>query len=339
VRVSFTLSPLKGRIFVDADPSDAQIRILHMRPRYQQGMVLPLGQYELEASHPDYYQLKKWVNLNANEDLIVEMKLKAKAVVIPQAQISMVREETAIDDQREKSFTNRFGMTFVFIPSGQFMMGSPESESGRVSDEQQHRVSLTQHYYMQTTEVTQGQWQAIMVNNPSNFKDCGDRCPVDRVSWNDVQEFVKKINTMDRGRNYRLPTEAEWEYAARAGTTTRFFWGNQADCSRANYGNGWSEECKAINPGKPKLVKSYSSNNWGLYDMHGNVWEWCQDWYGDYSTGNVINPAGPSTGSYRVYRGGSWRGSAGSCRSAFRHWDDPEFRGSTVGFRLCAPGR
>jgi formylglycine-generating enzyme required for sulfatase activity len=341
VRVSFTLSPLKGRIFVDADPSDAQIRILHMRPRYQQGMVLPPGQYELKASHPDYYQLKKWVKLNANEDLIVEMKLKAKTVVIPKAHISMVRKETAIDDQREKSFTNRFGMTFMFIPSGQFMMGSPESESERKRNEQQHRVNLTHHYYMQTTEVTQGQWQAIMGNNPSTFENCGDRCPVESVSWNDVQEFVKKINTMDSGRNYRLPTEAEWEYAARAGTTTRFFWGNRADCTRANYGNRWlSEECKSINPGKPKPVKSYTPNSWGLYDMHGNVWEWCQDWYGDYSTGNVINPTGPSTGSYRVFRGGSWNNNfATNCRSANRIWFEPEGRYASLGFRLCAPGR
>ena len=179
-----------------------------------------------------------------------------------------------------------------------------------------------------------------MGNNPSEFKDCGENCPVERVSWNDVQAFLKKLNRMDRGRAYRLPTEAEWEYAARAGTTTRFFWGDQADCSIANYGNSsWSKECKSINPGKTKTVKSYLPNSWGLFDMHGNVWEWCQDWKGRYPTRSVTNPTGPPTGSDRVIRGGSWSSIAGSCRSAIRIGYGPDFAYGYMGFRLCAPGR
>ena len=189
------------------------------------------------------------------------------------------------------------------IEAGTFIMGSPSDESGRDSDETQHQVTLTKGYFMQTTEVTQSQWKEIMGSNPFYFSSCGDNCPVERVSWNDIQKFIQKLNQKESGRHYRLPTEAEWEYAARAGTSTRFFWGNQADCSRANYGY-WSEECKSINPGKTKTVKSYSSNNWGLYDMHGNVWEWCSDWYGNYSSSALVDPIGPTTGSGRVVRGG-----------------------------------
>jgi formylglycine-generating enzyme required for sulfatase activity len=220
------------------------------------------------------------------------------------------------------------------------MMGSPKNEPERLDREVQHKVTLTQDYFMQTTEVTQGQWKAIMGNNPSGFKDCGNDCPVENVSWNDVQTFLKKLNRMDSGHTYRLPTEAEWEYAARAGTTTRFFWGDQADCSRANYGNSnWSRECKTINPGKTKTVKSYAPNSWGLYDMHGNVWEWCQDWYAEYPTRSVTNPTGPTTGSNRVIRGGCWSLNARYCRSANRVRDDPGNASVYLGFRLCAPGR
>jgi formylglycine-generating enzyme required for sulfatase activity len=236
------------------------------------------------------------------------------------------------------TFTNSIGMSFVPIEPGTFMMGSPSDESGRDSDETQHQVTLTKGYFMQTTEVTQGQWKEIMGSNPSDFSSCGDNCPVERVSWNNIQEFIQKLNQKESGRNYRLPTEAEWEYAARAGTTTRFFWGNQADCSRANYGNSsWSDECKSINPGKTKTVKSYSPNNWGLYDMHGNVWEWCNDWYVDYNSSALIDPVGPTTGASRVVRGGSWCSIARDCRSANRYGSAPDCRGGDLGFRLVAP--
>jgi formylglycine-generating enzyme required for sulfatase activity len=236
--------------------------------------------------------------------------------------------------------TNSIGMSFVYIEPGTFMMGSPSDEPGRRSNETQHQVTLTKGYFMQTTEVTQGQWKEIMESNPSNISSCGDNCPVENVSWNDIQEFIQKLTQKESSRNYRLPTEAEWEYAARAGTTTRFFWGNQADCSRANYGNSsWSDECKSINPGKTKTVKSYSPNNWGLYDMHGNVYEWCSDWYSDYSSSALVDPLGPTTGLIRVIRGGGSADDAKSCRSAFRSGFGPVSVVSGLGFRLCAPGR
>jgi len=219
------------------------------------------------------------------------------------------------------------------------MMGSPENEPGHQSDETQHKVTLTKGFYMQTTEVTQEQWKAVMGNNPSRFSDCGDNCPVENVSWEDAQEFIKKLSRKE-GKEYRLPTEAEWEYAARAGTQTAWHWRNQADCSKANYGNVWSDECKDQNPGKTMKAGSFSANAWGLYDMHGNVWEWCQDWYRDYPAGSVTNPEGSSTGSSRVSRGGGWHDNAVSCRSANRGNSSPGSRCNYLGFRLVlSPGQ
>ena len=329
--VRFILEPLKRRIFVNANPPDSRIRILHMRPKFQQGMLLTPGRYELEASHPDCYQLKKWVFLNANEDLTVEMKLQSKySITVNQKVIKQ-------SSYQPKKFTNQFGMRFVLVKAGSFLMGSPESEEVRDGDEKQHRVTLTKNFYMQTTEITHGQWKSLMGNNPSYFKKCGDDCPVEMISWNDVQKFIKKLNQRDNKSSYRLPTEAEWEYAARAGTTTQFFWGNQAVCSQANYGNSdWSSQCQSINPGQTKSVMSYSPNVWGLYDMHGNVDEWCQDYDSDYPEKSVIDPTGPRFGEMRVTRGGSWYVSAGSCRSADRYSSKPSERIFTLGARLVA---
>jgi formylglycine-generating enzyme required for sulfatase activity len=247
---------------------------------------------------------------------------------------------------KERQFKNSIGMTFVLIPAGSFMMGSPENEPGRSDNEKQHRVTLTQDYYMQTTEVTQGQWKTIMGNNPSDFKNCGDDCPVEKVSWNDVQTFLKKLNRLDSGYSYRLPTEAEWEYAARAGTTTSYSFGNDSSLL-SKYGNFCDSKCSTKLKDDSQNdrfkytapVKSYSPNPWGLYDMHGNVWEWCQDWYGKYPTGSVNNPTGPTTGSYRVIRGGSWVNFARRCRSAYRGSYGPDGAYGHLGFRLCAPGR
>jgi len=229
-------------------------------------------------------------------------------------------------------------MSFVLIPAGTFMMGNPENISYEY--EQLHRVTLTKSYYMQTTEVTQGQWKAVMGNNPSWDKKCGDRCPVANVFWHEALEFINKINTIDKRRRYRLPTEAEWEYASRAGTATMFFWGNKADCSKANFGHGpfYSDECESVNIGvATKSVMNYLSNKWGLFDMHGNVWEWCQDWYGKYSIDDIINPTGPAKGHSRVLRGGCWHEYPKYCTSFYRSFgsgNDPLT--GDIGFRLCA---
>ena len=248
--------------------------------------------------------------------------------------------------------TNSIGMKFVKIKSGSFMMGSPDNESYRESNEKQHNVTLTNDYYLQTTEVTQGQWKEIMGNNPSRFKNCGNDCPVESVSWEDVQKFIDKLNRKEGINKYRLPTEAEWEYAARAGSKKAFSNGDISEetcgydsnldkvgwyCGNScvNYSGGWScSYCKGkCNAGTHPVGKK-QKNSWGLYDMHGNVWEWCQDWYDDYKTGNVDNPTGPSSGSYRVIRGGAWSISARFCRSAYRYYYSPGLSYDSVGFRL-----
>ena len=220
-------------------------------------------------------------------------------------------------------------MEFVPIPGGSFLMGSPSNESGRYDNEKQHRVTIS-GFQMMTTEVTQGMWTAVMGGNPSNWK--GDNQPVEQVSWNNCQKFIKKLNQRDPGKNYRLPTEAEWEYACRSGTTTRFYGGDRdSDLDRVGWYDGNSDD-------KPHPVGQKQANSWGLYDMHGNVCEWCQDWYGDYSSGSVTDPRGPSSGSfgsYRVIRGGGWYSSAGLCRSAIRVINDPSTRDYGLGFRLA----
>ncbi len=228
------------------------------------------------------------------------------------------------------SFTSpTLGAKFVLIPAGTFMMGSPSDELGRDSDETpQHQITISRPYYMQTTEVTQGQWKKVMGNNPSHFSSCGDDCPVEYVSWDDVQGFIKKLNSMEGTDKYRLPTEAQWEYAARAGTTTRFHAGvSNDDLSRA----GW---LKANSGSKTHQVGQMTSNSWGLYDMHGNVYEWVQDWFHLYSADRLTDPAGPSSGSKRVRRGGSWNSIARYCRSANRDYFGPGQRSGLLGFRL-----
>ncbi len=226
------------------------------------------------------------------------------------------------------------GMTFELISAGTFTMGSPTDELGRWNDETQHEVTLTKSFYMQTTEVTQGQWRAVMGSNPSDFSDCGDDCPVETVSWDDVQEFIEKLNQMEGTDKYRLPTEAEWEYASRAGSTTAFANGEitNIDCDDPNLDQmAWYCGNADITT---HPVAQKDPNDWGLYDMHGNVWEWCEDWYGAYS-GPVTDPTGPSSGTIRVLRGGSWDFNAMYCRSASRYGLKPDNRSYDIGFRVA----
>jgi formylglycine-generating enzyme required for sulfatase activity len=214
------------------------------------------------------------------------------------------------------------GMTFVKIPAGTFMMGSPDSESGRDSNEgPQHQVTISKSFEMHTTEVTQSQWEAVMGSNPSSFK--GPDLPVEMVSWDDAQEFITKLNAMGDGYRYRLPTEAEWEYAARAGTTGPY--AGDLDAM------AWYDKNSG---GKTHPVATKAANARGLYDMHGNVWEWVQDWKGDYSASAVTDPVGPSSGSRRVHRGGSWNSKSQYCRSALRHYYSPDSRYFYLGLRL-----
>jgi formylglycine-generating enzyme required for sulfatase activity len=224
------------------------------------------------------------------------------------------------------AFKNSIGMEFVLIPSGTFMMGSPTSEKDRDDDETQHQVTISKSFYLGKYEVTQAEWEKVMGSNPSYFKGC-PRCPVENVSWEDVQDFIRKLNTKGEGR-YRLPTEAEWEYAARAGSTARYSYGD-GEGSLGNY--AWYS---ANSGSKTHEVGTKQPNEWGLYDMHGNVWEWCGDWYGAYSSSAQIDPTGATSGSYRVIRGGSWNYVAVNLRSANRYSNSPSFRSYNLGFRV-----
>jgi formylglycine-generating enzyme required for sulfatase activity len=241
--------------------------------------------------------------------------------------------------QSAKILTNSIGMEFVLIPAGTFQMGSdisPEEMAKRYGgkaewykrEHPQHQVTISRPFYLQTTPVTHGQWQQVMGKNPAYFKKCGKNCPVEDVSWNDAQEFIVKLNRMEKTDKYRLPTEAEWEYACRAGSTTRFYFGD-AEAGLGKYAWYWNNSQKKTHPvGKKK------PNAWGLYDMHGNVWEWCQDWFGGYPPGPVTDPEGPASGERRVLRGGSWVGFAWFARSAVRYYDFPD-GGDLIGFRVA----
>ena len=247
-------------------------------------------------------------------------------------------EEGSKAGDRKVAVVNGVEFAFRWCPAGTFMMGSPTDEAGRLGNEKQHRVTLSKGFWMMETEVTQKQWKAVMGSLPDcGFK--GDNLPVERVFWNDCQEFCTKCTRL--GLPVQLPTEAQWEYACRAGSTTAYFWGNALNGDKANcdgnYPCGTTTKGKFLNKTTP--VGSYQPNAWGLYDMHGNVYEWCQDWYGgDYPSGSVTDPTGPSSGSSRVVRGGSWLYIAADCRSASRIYLVPDGRNSYLGFR-CVKGQ
>ena len=313
--------PRQARLYVNPAPSDARIRILNIGLVYERGMELDPGSYHVEVSKDGYETDKRWVELASGEDKYESFRL-----------------EKSPERGDAPAFTNSIGMKFVRIPAGSFMMGSPSSEPKRDSNETQHRVTLSKPFYLQTTEVTQGQWQAVMGNNPSYFSSCGDNCPVEQVSWNDCQEFIRKLNQREGNGAYRLPTEAEWEYACRAGMTGPFNTG--MDClytNQANYdGNYPLPGCsKGQYHRKTVPVGSFRPNAWGLYDIHGNVWEWCSDWIWDYPGGSVSDPKGPSSGNLRVRRGGNWDLGARFCRSAYRDGKEPDGRSYYGGFRVA----
>ena len=231
-------------------------------------------------------------------------------------------------------------MEMIYVAPGAFSMGSPDYEDGRLDDETKHRVTLTKGFWLGKYEVTQRQWESVMGDNPSEFK--GDYRPVEHVSWNDCQEFIRRVSGAAKeqlGGEARLPTEAEWEYACRAGTTTAYSWGDALNGDRANCNGGHpcGTTVKGRYRGETVDVGSYSPNNWGFYDMHGNVYEWCQDWYRDYNVGDVIDPQVPVPDSWEwhILRGGCWDSYAAECRSAYRRWTYPDNRGEVLGFRLC----
>ncbi len=295
VYLTITTKPSDARIYVDGktvwDPSNRKIK-------------LSTGKHEISAIRRDYIRTTEIVDweVGGRKDLFIELKM-------------------------EPTIKNYIGMDFKYIsPKSYIQMGNPKGGTRKDDDELLHYVTLTKGFYMQTTEVSQRQWEKIMKYNPSEFKNCGPKCPVERVSWYDVDSFIKKLSKIDN-RNYRLPTEAEWEYVCRAGSEEEYHFGNNLYNDQANFGNN--------NKGTVK-VKSFDPNSWGFYNMHGNVNEWCQDWYGAYKLGHVIDPIGASiTSNRKVTRGGAWNDKKVYCRSSNRSRVKPTVdSANNIGFRL-----
>ncbi len=252
------------------------------------------------------------------------------------------------EPEQAKILVNALGLRLVLIPAGAFTMGSPPDEPGRRANEGPPRlVDLTRPFYLGAAPVTQQQYKQVMGTNPSRFNEAGGggpEFPVERVSWDDAVLFCRRLSELPAeraaGRVYRLPTEAEWEYACRAGTATAFAYGAALASMQANFdGNypyGGAPKDRAL--GKTSKVGSYAANNFGLSDAHGNVWEWCADWYGErsYAQSPPRDPTGPAEGQFRVARGGCWRNQAATCRAAYRNALVPNNRDPYTGFRVAA---
>jgi formylglycine-generating enzyme required for sulfatase activity len=231
--------------------------------------------------------------------------------------------------------TGSLGLKFAWIPPGTFTMGSPKDEKWRKEDETPHKVTLTKGFYMGVCAVTQEQWKEVMGKNPSKFTD-GKNLPVEQVTWIECQDFIKKLGEKDK-KAYRLPTEAEWEYACRAGTKTPFYCGETLSTEQANYNGAYvyGDGKKGVYREKTVPVASFPPNPWGLYDMAGNVWQWCQDCYDErFVKADATDPLN-TTGENRCIRGGSWIDNPLECRSAYRGGSKATLKHSMVGLRIC----
>ncbi|MBF0185500.1 MAG: formylglycine-generating enzyme family protein [Magnetococcales bacterium] len=255
-------------------------------------------------------------------------------VAVPDLSLFRSGKQVATQTNQEiPAIRDANGMEFILIPAGRFLMGTPFAADVSEDEMPQHEVIISRPFYLGRYEVKQAEWEAVMRSNPSEFKGA-DR-PVESVSWEEVREFIGKLNERAATDLYRLPSEAEWEYAARAGTTTSRYWG---DGNEALEQHAWF----AGNAGKrSRPVGQLQANPWGLYDMLGNVWEWCQDWYSpkSYSNGTVTDPRGPSDGASRVLRGGGWNNYASHIRAAYRFELNPAHRRRNLGLRLVMEAR
>lgn len=295
------------------------------------------------------------INCVANEvgaEVLANGKISGERpmdIIVQKERVDLVRNDAAMPiaqsaakinvalarDETQTSFRDCADCPeMVVIPPGSFVMGS---NSGNANEMPVHSVTISHAFALGKTEITQAQWKALMGSNPSGFSNCGDNCPVENVSWDDVQEFILKLNAKT-GKQYRLPSEAEWEYAARAGSTTAFPWGDQASHEHANYGEG--ECCKGLAQGRDQWVNtspvgSFPANAFGLYDMIGNVWEWTEDSYhNNYVGAPADGSAWQGDGVNRVLRGGSWYFKSQNARTAYRGRNVPTYRYYNFGFRL-----
>jgi formylglycine-generating enzyme required for sulfatase activity len=305
------LAPKPGRLTVRADPSEIVLRVNGRAVRPEEitsgEIQLPAGEFlELEASARGYKSATRSVTLSPNGAQSWDVAL----------------DKLRGAEEGQPWTVPELNLEMAYIRPGTFTMGDGTDA---------HQVTLTKSFWLGKTEVTQGQYEALMESNPSNFKNDGRDTPVELVSWEDAIQFCRKLTDRERqagrlpeGFGYTLPTEAQWEYACRSGTTEDYA-GNLDAMAWYNQNSG--------NTTHPVAQKQ--ANAWGLHDMHGNVWEWCRDWYGNYPGGSATDPTGPFSGSLRVYRGGGWCGDAGDCRSAVRRWDVPGDRRNGLGFRLA----
>ncbi len=323
-------TPITGTLSVLSDPLGANIVIdgkeYGETPR---NIDLLIGGHSVTLSRDNYIQEKATVEVKENE--ITELNLTLTDVPA---------------NPKEKTFTVN-GVSFVmkYVEGGTFMMGATPEQRKDANDNEKpaHQVTLNS-FLMGESEVTQALWQAVMGSNPSSFK--GDNLPVERVSWEDCQEFIRKLNEQT-GQRFRLPTEAEWEYAARGGQKSRGYkysgsntldavgWYYENSGNRRLDDSNWQSDQLNANNCRTHEVKTKQPNELGIYDMSGNVWEWCQDWYGSYSSSAQSNPTGASSGYYRVLRGGGWSSRARYCRVSYRSGRSPSYRDGDLGFRLA----
>ena len=315
--------PINGSIEINSSPMEANIYIdgksYGTTPNYINEIIV--GTHELKLEKQGCTTITKTISIKEGETLSVSEKLVSQ-------QTTVNRQQASGNAEGNETFTvNGVSFTMIAVEGGTFQMGATSEQGSDANSNEYpvHSVTLSD-YYIGETEVTQELWEAVMGSNPSDFK--GSQKPVECVRWYDCKEFITKLNKLT-GKNFRLPTEAEWEYAARGGNESqgyKYSGSNTID----NVAWYWDNSGSATHN-----VKTKSPNELGIYDMSGNVWEWCEDWYGDYSSGSQTNPAGPSTGSDRVIRGGSWVIFAGYCRVSDRYYGNLDYRNYFLGLRLC----
>ena len=321
------LSAIQGNLSVNFKPFGSDVYVdgvkVGQSPRVFNGVLV--GNHNVEIRKPGYATSRQTVTISEGQTVSISGSLtsstsSSSANTLSSSGSSLSGNALTI------SVKNGINIEMVKVEAGSFNMGAtPEMENPWEDEKPVHRVTLTNDYYIGKYEVTQALWQAVMGSNPSNFK--GDALPVEQVSWNDCQDFISKLNAMT-GKRFRLPTEAEWEYAARGGKKSR---GYQYSGSNTLGDVAWYSD----NSGKKTHdVGTKQPNELGIYDMTGNVWEWCQDWYGSYSSSPQTNPTGAVRGSDRVNRGGSWVNSARDCRSSCRGSYAPDDRYIGLGLRL-----
>ena len=331
-------------------PSTATVLVDNKMVRGNNGVAkttLPVGQHSFVVFCDGYESEEGTVKLKASAPSNLQITLTRESVGVGIANQQQSENQQSSNTYVASSSNNSSGSSsmasgsntisipvkdgisieMVKVEAGTFMMGATSEMKDPYDDEKPvHQVTLTNDYYMGKYEVSQALWEAVMGSNPSEYK--GDNLPVETVSWNDCQEFISKLNSMT-GRKFRLPTEAEWEYAARGGKKSRSYqYSGSSNISDVAWYDG-----NSVNKTHP--VGTKQANELGIYDMTGNVWEWCSDWYGFYSSSSQTNPTGADSGSSRVFRGGSWYGNARYCRLSFRDCTPPDCRGYNLGLRLA----